>query len=161
MQCKEPEKYPVEPQIKFEYFTRFDTITKSVNGQIYLYYNRGALCFSYTDGDGDLGVKIDSTLPADFANMFITYYEIQNNDTVRVALVAPDTGDTMTYNTIIPNLTPEYFSGNGIKGEISDTLFIFPTSPYDTILFQIYIQDRAGHKSNTITTPFIVRKLKI
>ncbi len=162
--CRKTEKYPVEPVIAFQKFTPFDTVTQHLNGQTYLYFMRGVLQFSFTDGDGDLGVETDSNTTGGFANLFITYYEIQNKDTVQVPMTYYDnethTYDTMTYNSVIPNLTPEYANGNGIKGEISDTLFLLSASSYDTIMFEVYVKDRKEHESNHFFTPYIVRRIK-
>ena len=162
--CKKVEEYPVEPSISFQKFTPFDTVTQHLNGQRYLYYMRGVLQFSFTDGDGDLGVTVDSNTAEGFANLFITYYEIQNGDTVHVPMTYYDnethTYDTMTYNGVIPNLTPEYANGNGITGEISDTLFLLSASSFDTIMFDVYVKDRKEHESNHFFTPYIVRRIK-
>ncbi len=165
IQCKKPVEYPIEPQIKFIDFKTFDTSTITQGDSKYLIYKRGLFQFSFTDGDADLGEDIEGITETDFYNMFITYYEIQNKDTVQVPLLYynPQTEefDTLTFNSIIPNLTPENDSGNGIEGEISDTLFIQTGSDYDTIMFELYIKDRAGHSSNTIHSPLIVREIKL
>ena len=151
-QCKKPPQFPIEPQIKFIDFTTFDT---SLSTPEYLIYKKGVLHFSFTDGDADLGIDIDTLTDSTYHNLFINYYEIQNGDTVKIEFE-----NGMTYNSIIPNLTPENPTGNGIEGEISDTLIIFTGSPFDTIMYEAWIVDRAGHTSNTITTPLIVRKIR-
>jgi len=95
------------------------------------------LIFSYTDGDGDLGLFIEVPLLA------------WNPDSARY--------DTLTFNTRFPKLIPEVLD-KPIKGVFNDTLFILnPLSQYDTIKFSAYIIDRALHESNTIETPPIVR----
>ena len=165
VQCKKPVEYPIEPQIELIKFQPFDTTTITQGDSKYLLYKRGLFEFSFTDGDADLGEVVEDITDPNFYNMFITYYEIQNKDTIQVPLLYynPQTEeyDTLTFNSIIPNLTPENDSGNGIEGEISDTLFIQTVSDYDTIMFELYIKDRAGHSSNTIQSPLIVRKVKL
>lgn len=146
------EEYPIIPEIKFE---NFILLLNTQSGII----ERGVLKISFKDGDGDIGLyQSDTAAPYDF-NMFIDYYEIQNKDTVEIFLVDPLNGDTSTFNARIPILTPTG-SDKSIKGDIEDTLFIYdPTSAYDTIMFKVYIMDRALHKSNVVTTPIINRKL--
>lgn len=148
--CLQDEEYPIIPEITFENFILlFNTQTQIIE--------RGVLKISFKDGDGDIGLyQTDTAPPYDF-NLFITYYEIQNKDTVEIFLVDPISGDTSTFNARIPILTPKG-SDKSIKGEIEDTLFIYdPTSPYDTIMFEVYLMDRALHKSNVVKTPLILR----
>lgn len=157
--CKRFEDYPIEPQIEYyNYLLELnpDSITE-----------RGVLMISYTDGDGDLGLHAEDTLPpynygSDYYyNMVIDYYELQNGSWELVPLVTknPETGenDTLTFSVRFPYLTPS--SGNqAIKGVIQDTMYINnPLSDFDTIKFSVYIIDRALHISNTVETPPIVR----
>lgn len=150
--CLKDEEYPIIPEIKFEDFV---LLLNTQTGIIH----RGVLKFSFKDGDGDIGLRSsDTAAPYDF-NLFIDYFEIQNKDTVPIYLVDPVSGDTSSFNARIPVLTPKG-SSKAIKGEIEDTLFIYdPTSSFDTIMFRVYIVDRALHKSNVIHTPLIRRSL--
>jgi len=152
--CKKKDVYPTVPEIKFENF-----LTIYYGGLSYP--DRGVLIFSFTDGDGDIGLYQSDTLPPYDYNLFISYFEIQNGDTVEVFLTQTDpaTGDidTLNFNGRIPLLTPPG-SNKSISGEVEDTIFIHnPLSPFDTIMFKAYMVDRALHKSNTITTPLIIR----
>lgn len=150
--CLRDEEYPIIPEIVYEDFILlFNTQTQNIE--------RGVLKISFKDGDGDIGLyDSDTAAPYDY-NFFVTYYEIQNTDTVEIFLVDPISGDTSNFNARIPILTPKG-SDKSIKGEIEDTLFIYdPTSSYDTIMFKVYLMDRALHKSNELTTPLIRRSL--
>ena len=150
--CLRDEEYPIIPEIKFEDFI---LLLNTQSGII----ERGVLKISFKDGDGDIGLNSSDTAPPYDFNLFIDYFEIQNKDTVRIYLVDPASGDTSTFNARIPILTPKG-SDKSIKGEIEDTLFIYdPTSAYDTIMFKVYLVDRALHKSNVIQTPLIRRSL--
>jgi len=141
--CSKPKLYPVEPQISYQGFTLLlnqDSITE-----------KGVLKFSFTDGDGDIGLTQADTLPPYDFNLYITYFEKQNGVYKKVDLAS-------TLNGRIPILTPEG-DVKSIKGDIQDTLFINnPLSTFDTIKYEIYIVDRALHKSNVIQTPDIVVK---
>ncbi len=158
--CNKFENYPPEPVIKFE---RFILLANPVNGIT----ERGVLEFSYTDGDGDLGLSDQDTDPPFnfggeyYYNLIINYFEKQNGVFVEVPLLSwnPDSlrYDTLTFNGRFPVLTPR--SGNlSIKGIFQDTLFIYnPISDLDTIKFSAYIYDRALNKSNKIETGEIIR----
>lgn len=158
--CHKFEKFPDEPVISYN---RFILLINPTNGIT----ERGVLEFSYTDGDGDLGLSdSDTDPPFNFGgdyyyNLIIKYYEKQNGVFVEVPLLSwnPDSlfYDTLTFNGRFPELTPQ--SGNlSIKGVFQDTVFIYnPLSDFDTIKFKAYIYDRALHKSNEIETEEIIR----
>ncbi len=149
--CRDEETYPIIPQIQYEDFV---LLYNPVTGII----ERGVLKISFKDGDGDIGLKQNETDPPYDYNLFITYYEIQNGDTVEVYLVDPVSGDTANFHARVPVLTPEG-NNKSIKGEIEDTLFVYnPNSDFDTIMYSIYLKDRALHKSNVIQTPLIIRR---
>ena len=153
--CKKAETYPIIPEIKFESYLRLFNPTLDV-------YDRGVLKISFTDGDGDIGLRQDQTAPPYDFNFFIDYFEIQNGDTVQVfpTIIDPGTGeiDTLNFNQRIPYLTP-LGSIKSIEGDIEDTLQAYNfNSTFDTIMFKAYIVDRMLHESNTISTPLIVRK---
>ncbi|MCD4734800.1 MAG: hypothetical protein K8R53_02030 [Bacteroidales bacterium] len=155
--CVKIDEYPIEPKIEYESFGK---IFNPYLGA----YDRGIFKISFTDGDGDIGLSSSDTEHPYKYNFYITYYEIQNGDTVQVIFTwdnnVTDTipPDTLTHNARIPYLLREGVS-KSIKGEIEDTLQIYNfNSGYDTIMFEAYIVDRALHKSNTVTTPLIIRK---
>ena len=150
--CVKKEVYPIEPHIDLISFTKL-TDTTGID-------QLGVIGLSYTDGDGDLGLTPDQNSGNYLYNIFIKYFEKKKGHFEEVILTTPNpqTGkpDTLWFNGRIPYLTP-IGKTKGISGEINDTLFINNySSPYDTIKYQIYIQDRALHKSNVVETPEIV-----
>ncbi|MCD4696876.1 MAG: hypothetical protein K8S16_11625 [Bacteroidales bacterium] len=150
--CVKKEEYPIVPEIKFEDFILLYNTELG-------FIERGVLKITFKDGDGDIGLKQDETEPPYDYNLFIDYFEIRFGDTVRVYNNTYN-GDTMLYNERIPYLTPEG-SVKAICGEIQDTMLInYQNSEFDTIMFEVYLLDRALHQSNTITTPTIIRNLK-
>ena len=159
--CQKFEEYPIEPQISFDSFKLFvDTIPDG--DTVKAVTNVGVLAFSYTDGDGDLGLRSADTLspfnPGSpyYYNIIVEYYEKQNGVFVQVPVTNPD-GDTdiINFNGRFPYLTPMGVH-KAIKGIINDTLPVNnPASDYDTIKFKVYIYDRALNKSNEIETPEI------
>jgi len=158
--CRRFEDFPDIPAIKFE---NFQVLMNTQTGVT----ERGVLIFSYTDGDGDLGLDKSDTLPPFdkdgdyYYNLLIKYYEKQNGVFIEVPVLSwnPDSAyfDTLTFNSRFPVLTPA--SGNqAIKGVFQDTLFIYnPLSDFDTIKFKVSIYDRALNQSNEIETPDIIR----
>lgn len=145
--CREKIKYPIIPHIEYVSFVKYPN-AQGID-------NKGILKFSFTDGDGDIGLGPSDTLfpyePGSqwYYNLFITYYEKQNGDYIAVTL-------PMTNNSRIPVITPEG-ENKSIKGDIEVELFINnPISPYDTICFDVQIADRALNTSNIIRTPDIL-----
>jgi len=155
--CKKYEDYPPEPSIKFMDIT----LLRDEQG----IDQRGVLRFSFSDGDGNIGLYDYDTLPPYDYNLFVKYFEKQNGVFKEIFLITPnyinDTTivyDTATFNGRIPILTPAG-KNKAISGEIEDTLFVNnPLSSFDTIMFEVYIQDRELNKSNTIQTPPIIVK---
>lgn len=155
--CKKYEEYPPEPRIEFMDFL----LLRDAQG----IDQRGVLKFSFTDGDGNIGLYDSDSLPPFDYNLFIRYFEQQNGSFKEVFLISSryinDTTlvyDTATFNGRIPILTPAG-KNKSISGEIEDTLFVNnPLSPYDTIMFEVFIRDRDLNESNVIQTPPIVVK---
>lgn len=160
LSCRKFEEFPDVPAIAYNDFVVLMNTQTGIA-------KRGVLVFSYTDGDGDLGLDKGDTLPPYdknseyYYNLIIRYFEKQNGAFVEVPLLSWNSDsscyDTLTFNSRFPVLTPE--SGNQtIKGIFEDTLFIYnPLSEFDTIKFKASIFDRALNKSNEIETGEIVR----
>ena len=158
--CKRIEEFPDVPALKYENFLLEYNNTTGIT-------ERGVLIFSYTDGNGDLGLPAGDTLPPFqrggpyYYNLVISYFEQQHGEFVEVPLLSynseTQTFDTLTFSARFPVLTPP--TGNlNIKGIFQDTLFIYnPLSDFDTIKFSAFIYDRALNKSNVIETPPIIR----
>jgi len=138
--CTKPPDYPIEPVIKFERFSRNTMLQGDSNNDSLV------ITFSFTDGDGDLGYS--DSIP----DIFVTDARIPYPlDPFKLPVV------------------PVQGVGNGISGEISILVYntcclfdAFPAcstdpaaiaeKPIDTLTFEIYIKDRAGHESNRILT---------
>jgi len=143
--CQKEEEYPIVPEIEFDKFV------KLWNPQLMI-FDRGVLAITFKDGDGDIGLRGgDTAAPYDF-NMFIRYYELRNGDSIRVIIE-----DSNEFNARIPILTPQG-TNKSISGTIEDTLFMYNyQSTFDTIMFDVYIMDRALHKSNLVNTGWFLR----
>jgi hypothetical protein len=159
--CKKLDEFPPEPEIKYQGFERLFNSNDSI-------YDRGVLALTFTDGDGDLGLNKEDTLPPFhfdgdyYFNLVITYFEIENGVAEEIPLVfynpVTEEFDTLTQSARFPSLTPDAVN-KSISGEIYDTVFIFnPNSDNDSIMFEAFIYDRSLNKSNTIRTDTIVRR---
>ena len=148
--CKKHEQYPIEPVIEF---MSIDKIPNSGNVD-----DKAFLVINFTDGDGDIGLALEDTMPPHnpgneyYYNYYINYFEKLNDTFVKVDL-------PFTFHVRIPFIE-ESLAERGVKGEIKVELFINNiNSTADSIRFDLQIIDRAFHKSNIITTPSIyVRK---
>ncbi len=144
--CMKQEDYSDIPEITFQEFNLvFD------NGNV---ASKGLLIVSFTDGNGDLGLRPGDTLPPFqkngdyYYNFVIDYYEKQHGRFVKIPLDPP-------FSARIPYLTPEY-PNKAIHGIIVDTLQMNPAPVYDTVKFVFFIYDRALNKSNVDSTPPII-----
>ena len=124
--CKKDEILSVVPAIEFQ----------SINPLIAQeYIDDIIITISYTDEDGDLGENtpdIDNLFVEDSRNGIVYHY--------RIPQLAPNGNDisiTGNFNIII--------DGSGITDESSS----------QQVNYAIYVTDRAGNKSNTITTSSI------
>jgi len=142
--CTKPPDYSDVPEIQFVNFSK-STLLQGFGANNDFTY----LTISFTDGDGDLGGDTVSTVY--FDDLRTPGYDF-------LEFGAP--------------LIPEQGTGNGISGEMIVTLpttcCIHPdplfssdgcNAPFeqtgvlrDTVIYEVYILDRAGNKSNVIRT---------
>jgi hypothetical protein len=126
--CNDAPVFPIEPKIEFV------SISPEVGTQ--LTADEIVLTFSYQDGDGDLGYEGDRT-----NNLFV-------EDTR--AVFAGNPGRISAY--AFESLTPDTRKPS-IQGEITITMLTpLYESSEEPLIFEVYILDRAGHKSNVIFT---------
>ena len=155
LSCQKPVEYPIEPKITYNGFTYLFNSDSTFSGE-------GVISFSYTDGDGDLGLDDADTLPpfgfhdAHYYNMMIDYLKCVNGEFVKTPLlswnVQTQTYDTITFNSRFKRLR-DTEDPKAISGTMDYTLPIQnPFSPNDTVKFAIRILDRALHESNVIQT---------
>lgn len=162
--CQKKVEYPVEPKIAYEGFTYLMNPDSTFSGQ-------GVISFSYTDGDGDLGLDDSDTLPpfgfndTHYYNMVIDYLKSENGVFVKTPLLSPHVPtdpadtlvlfDTVTFNARFKRLRDSE-EPKAISGTMDYKLTVQnPFSPNDTVKFEIRILDRALHESNVIQTEAI------
>ncbi|MFB6257095.1 MAG: hypothetical protein ABEH38_00250 [Flavobacteriales bacterium] len=142
--CYPPDDFPPKPEIEFKKFEKADN-------------NKAYLTISFTDGDGNIGLKEGDTTgkfsPGNryHHNLFLEYYEKQNGDWVHRDLDPP-------FYYRIPPLEPKGKS-KALKGDIRVELeptYFDPGSSYDTIKYSIQLADRDLNESNIVETDPIV-----
>lgn len=144
--CAQPPEYPIEPVLEYLHMTK-NTMIQGDGTE-----DQTWVTIFFTDGDGDIGFFKEGSTQVE-TDLFIRDLRL----------------DAVTEKFTIPFI-PEQGSTNGISGEITFRMYttccIFPdwvsgqpapcdTSPeytMDTVRYEIYIKDRAGHESNRIQT---------
>ena len=159
--CQKPVEYPIEPKIAYEGFTYLMNPDSTFSGE-------GVISFSYTDGDGDLGLDDSDTLPpfgfhdTYYYNLVVDYLKSENGVFVKTPLLSPHVPtspddtlvlyDTVTFNARFKRLRDSE-EPKAISGSMDYKLTVQnPFSPNDTVKFEIRILDRALHESNVIQT---------
>ena len=147
--CKKTEVYSEIPEIAYKNFLFRDTTDLLGNTSLL-----GVLTFTFVDGDGDLGLDQppDTATPGNpsYSNLFFTLFAYQNGIITEIG--EDELEFPLAYR--IPLLEPEG-SDKTLKGEI-EVEFIYVAFDYDTISYDFYITDRAGHESNVESTPFFI-----
>ena len=132
--CIKDDNFDVVPILNFEEYTVYSDNENNVDSALFK--------FLFTDGDGDLG-SLDST---EF-NCFLLYEE-KNGDSIT------SFPEIMPREYSLPNLTPNAQDKN-IEGSISLILKpapIYNISSDSAYRYTCYVIDRAGNKSNTISS---------
>ncbi len=136
--CKKPNLYSDTPEITFKSITvQQDASAHDVSAH---------LVISFTDGDGDLGNNSPGAYdPPDFIVVMDTLHNGNWGSN----------GNDSLFSGTIPYLTPSG-SNKALKGDIATDVFLLFGHPNDTVRYEVYIRDRALHKSNVITIPEII-----
>jgi len=124
--CKKKEESSTTPQIEFVSISPSSAVE---------YVNSITISFSYDDLDGDLGQNDPNV-----TNLYVT-----------------DSRNGVTYNYRISQLAPEGASIH-IKGNLNVIIkntAITDNSVSQSVTYSLYLKDRSGNSSNTITTTAI------
>jgi hypothetical protein len=146
--CVKTEQVSPIPEIKFislKVYLGYDSLLEQ-------YLTVGELKFSFIDGDADIGIypnNVDTVAwNVNNYNVFLIPYEKVDTSYVAIDL---DHSNPPPYYTIWHDDKLDRVGQNKtIKGTITITILDLPQ--YDTIRYEFYIRDRAGHDSNTETT---------
>jgi len=144
--CKKEDPTPVPPEITF------------LDGWFSSDQSFVTARFEFYDGDGDLGLKQFENLGNQEFNLFVDYYEKQNGiwalkSPIITFNVSENKFDTTELHLRIPFIENE--AKKPLEGE-TEVKLLFDFNA-DTFRYELFIVDRALHKSNTIvTSDFIV-----
>ena len=117
----------------------------------------GVLSINFTDGDGDIGYP--SQDPTAKPNMWVKY--LYYDYTSKKFIGVYNKEDSATFDSVyfvynVPYITPTG-KDKSLTGVIQLNMTDYYANPYATldslqVQFQIYVYDRAGNKSNVITS---------
>jgi len=140
--CKKSEQFSDIPYLEFRKYQLKDSVDALGNiakiCELHLYF---------TDGDGDIGLFDEDTIaPFDY-NLFVNYFEAQNDSLQQINVSPP-------FHIRIPNLTP---SGQNKSLKVNlkyDMDLTYRNS--DTIKFELKLFDRALNESDWVGTGLII-----
>lgn len=138
--CVKKTTYPTTPEIEYKAFYPF--VGDSADLQI-----------KFKDGDGDIGVSQSDSTRTLWA---IYYYKDTVTQKYRAYTPCPNNCDTLRTGYIVKSPSDSY-KGKPISGEISVRLQQFRHSKkIKNVKYVIYLFDKAGNKSNVITSPELI-----
>ena len=140
--CKKSDQFSDIPYLEFRKYQLKDSVDALGNiakiCELHLYF---------TDGDGDIGLFDEDTIaPFDY-NLFVNYFETQNDSLQQINVSPP-------FHIRIPNLTP---SGQNKSLKVNlkyDMDLTYRNS--DTIKFELKLFDRALNESDWVGTGLII-----
>jgi hypothetical protein len=144
--CVKEKSFPSTPAITFSKYVLFKTDS--------------ADCYiKFRDGDGDIGFYIGDTTAQNNLKMKFLLKASDGKFNPFDAVLGNSTFDTLFYGFKIPNITPDG-QYKALDGEIKIKLRAQPiygsAATGDIVKFDIYLTDRAGHKSNMVSTDEII-----
>ncbi len=136
--CIKKTTYDTTPQIEYKAFYPYTGDSADIQ-------------IKFTDGDGDIGVKVTDTTQT----LFLTYY-YQDSSTLKYhAYFSPLFNDTLRTGYVI-RAPKDSYNGKPISGELSVRLQQYRHSVrIKNVKYVIYLMDNARHKSQLITTPVL------
>lgn len=136
--CVKKNSYSTTPEIEFKDFLPY--VGDSADLQI-----------KFTDGNGDIGVSQGDTTQT----LFVTYYYKDTVTLKYTAYYSAFLNDTLRTGYIV-NAPDNSYKGKPISGEVNARLQQYRHSKkIKHIKYVIYLLDKAGNKSNVVTTPEI------
>lgn len=138
--CSDDETFPVTPVIAFKSLDKYQALSG---------LDSLVLTFSFTDGDGDIGSAASDTFGRD---VYARLFEKNNGVFEEAPLSAP-----LEYR--IPYLEPRG-NNSSLKGDIRISIDYNILRPNDTIYYKVVLEDRAGNRSNEISTATMVTRIQ-
>jgi hypothetical protein len=134
--CRKEEVYPVQPSLTFKEMIKH-TNDQGLDDSL-------TITVTFTDGDGDIGLQEGESDPP--FNLFFQSYEKLDG------VFKP----SVELNYRVPFLVPEG-RHKSLRGDISVNVSSLPSNVInDTLYYSIYLTDRAGNKSNVVSSPEVI-----
>ena len=148
--CIKEKQFPPQPIIEFQEFISYVGNHNAVDS---------ADCIiKFTDGDGDVGLaKEDTISPPNLRLKYLYKNPVDGKFYPMDAVDSTTVLDTLFFDYRIPNITPDgqYKALDGIiKAKFRTSPVFFPG--HKVVKFEITLSDRAGNKSNKVSTNEIV-----
>lgn len=140
--CKKSESFSEIPYLEFTKFELKDSVDALGN-----ITKLCELHLHFTDGDGDIGLFEQDTIPPFEYNLFVNYYEMINGNLQIINTDPP-------YHIRIPNLTPTG-QNKSLKVDLKyDVDITYRNS--DSIKFELKLFDRALNESDWVSSGLII-----
>ena len=137
--CVKKTNYPVVPVISFNSFTPYLDESADIN-------------IKFTDGDGDIGVDVTESK----LTMWVNYY-YKDPITKNFIAYCFGCGTDSLKNPYMVRAPKDSYLGKPISGEVVVRLQQYRHSKtIKNIKYVVYLFDKAGNKSNVLTTPEII-----
>ena len=156
--CVKKPSYSSTPVISYNNFFRYGVNASDPDSIV--------LAINFQDEEGDIGLdQSDMNGVFKYGNLWLVYYYDSANvypyywcpfDT-SVGPLTPF--DTLKIPFRVPVVLPQNETSQPMKGIIYaklNRMIIRPLPSHKTIMYQIYLYDRAMHKSNVVLTPVYV-----
>ncbi len=137
--CVKEKHFPPQPVIVFKEFVT--------------YGHDSADCFiTFKDGDGDIGILAGDAVSPDDLKMKYLWKDPNGVFQPVDSSYGTSQFDTLFYSYRVPNITPDG-QYKALDGEIKIKLRTAPLfGPHSIVKFEITLRDRAGNKSNMVST---------
>ena len=140
--CKKRESFSDIPYLEFRHYELKDSVDALGNitklCELHLYF---------TDGDGDIGLFDEDTIPPFEYNLFVNYFEMKNDSLQQINVNPP-------YHIRMPNLMPTG-QNKSLKVDVTyDVDITYRNS--DTIKFELKLFDRALNESEWVSSSLII-----
>ena len=140
--CKKREEFSEIPYLEFTKYEIKDSVDALGNitklCELHLYF---------TDGDGDIGLFDEDTIPPFEYNLFVNYFEMKNDSLQQINVNPP-------YHIRMPNLIPTG-QNKSLKVDVKyDVNVTYRNS--DTIKFELKLFDRALNESEWVSSSLII-----
>ena len=141
--CGKIRQIPPEPYIEFREFELFDTIEPQLGNPA----KAGRVLFYFEDGDGDIGIRQPAGDESDTLNLFFDAFIKKDGQ-----FVEPDNNDLVQSTSFRIPFLQRPGQNQILQGTMEVILFYYFFNVDDTVKYEFYLKDRAGHISNTAET---------